>query len=247
VQVKKSDAGVKSISAMIWTAVLLAAVAAGVYLAEKLYLGPLREQQRLVSNLKTIVAELTRDIRVAEVSVVTQGGAPLQTTFKFVEVNEKREPIGGAKVFTIGGDVAYFDTLVIKFEDSFVPLDKLPLSDEILRSHLARKAIIFFRRVFSEKQKPEEGFPLDTAGEPPGPYRPGTTLSPFEQELWRDFWDLASDPRLAAGRGVRAAHGLAVYTRLQPGKYYVLEQRLAGDLTIRPVDLPAAVDLKAVQ
>jgi hypothetical protein len=142
-------------------------------------------------------------------------------------------------VFTISGDVAYFDTLVIKFEDSFMPLEKLPLSDEILRSHLARKAIIFFRRVFSEKQKPEAGFPLDIPGDPPGAYRPATALSPFEQQLWRDFWVLANNPRLAAGRGVRAAHGLAVYTRLQPGKYYVLEQRLDGDLTIRPVDLPA--------
>jgi hypothetical protein len=237
--VKKSHEGVKSVSAMIWTAVLLAAIAAGVYLAEKLYLGPLREQQRLVSNLKAIVSELTRDIRVAEVSVVDQGGDPLQTTFRFVEVNERREPLAPAKVFTISGDVAYFDTLVIKFEDSFMPLERLPLSDEILRSHLARKAIIFFRRVFSEKQKPEAGFPLDTPGDPPGAYRPGTALSPFEQELWRDFWVLANNPRLAAGRGVRAAHGLAVYTRLQPGKYYVLEQRLDGDLTIRPVDLPA--------
>ncbi len=237
---KKFDAGAKSISAMVWTAVLVAAVAAGVYLAERLYFGPLREQQRLVANLKTIVTELTRDIRVAEVSVVDQGGDPLRTTFKFVEVNERREPIGAAKVFTINGDVAYFDTLVIKFEDSFMPLEKLPLSDEVLRSHLARKAVIFFRRVFSEKQKPEEGFPLDTPGDPPGPYRPGSALTPFEQALWRDFWALASDPRLAADRGVRAAHGLAVYTRLQPGKYYVLEQRLDGDLTIRPVDLPAA-------
>jgi hypothetical protein len=58
--------------------------------------------------------------------------------------------------------------------------------------------------------------------------------------LWRDFWALANDPRLAADRGVRAAHGLAVYTRLQLRRYYVLEQRLDGDLTIRPVDLPAA-------
>ena len=234
------DAGVKSVSVMIWTAVLLAAVAAGVYLAEKLYLGPLREQQRLISNLKTIVAALTRDIRIAEVSVLNQGGAPLQTTFRFVEVDEKREPIGAPMVFTINGDVAYFDTLVIKFEDSFMPLEKLPLSEEVLRSHLARKAIIFFRRVFSEKQKPEDGFPLDASGNPPGPYRPGAVLTPFEQRLWKDFWDLANDPRLAASRGVRAAHGQAVYTKLQPGKYYVLEQRLAGDLTIRPVDLPAA-------
>jgi hypothetical protein len=240
VKVTKHHAGSKSVSVMIWIAVLLAAIAAGVYLAEKLYFGPLREQQRLIANLRTIVAELTRDIRIAEVSVVRQGGEPLRTTFRFVEVNEKREPIGEPRVFTIRGDVAYFDTLVIKFEDSFMPLEKLPLSDEVLRSQLARKAIIFFRRVFSEKQKPEDGFPLDIPGDPPAPYRPGTALTPFERQLWRDFWQLANDPRLAASRGVRAAHGLAVYTQLRPGRYYVLEQRLAGDLTIRPIDLPAA-------
>ena len=222
-------------------AVLLAVVAAGWYLAEKLYFGPLREQQRLISNLKTIVEELTRDLRVAEVYVMKQEGEPLQTTFRFVEVDEKREPIGMPKVFTINGDVAYFDTLVIKFEDSFVPVEKLPLSEDILRSYLARKAIIFFRRVFSEKQKPENGFPLDTPGDPPGPYRPGAALTPFERQLWNEFWDLANDPGLAASRGVRAAHGQAVYTKLQPGKYYVLEKRLSGDLTIRPEDLPAAV------
>lgn len=239
---KKSDAGVKSVSAIIWTAVLLAAVAAGVYLVEKLYLGPLREQQRLISSLKTMVAELTRDIRIAEVYVMNQEGEPLQTTFRFVEVDEKREHIGAPKVFTIRGDVAYFDTLVIKFEDSFTPLEKLPLSEDVLRSYLARKAIIFFRRVFSEKQKPEDGFPLDVPGNPPGPYRPGATLTPFEQQLWKDFWDLANDSRLAGSRGVRAAHGQAVYTKLQRGKYYVLEKRLAGDLTIRPIHLPAAVN-----
>jgi len=145
-------------------------------------------------------------------------------------------------LFTINGDVAYFDTLVIKFEDSFVPVERLPLSEAVLQSYLARKAIIFFRRVFSEKQKPEDGYPLDTPGNPPGPYRPGTDMTPFERQLWKEFWDLANDPKLAVRRGVRAAHGQAVYTKLQPDKYYVLEKRLSGDLTIRPVDLPAAVN-----
>lgn len=242
VRALKSAARVMSFSAMIRIAVLLAAVAAVWYMAEKLYFGPLREQQRLISNLKTIVSELTRDLRIAEVYVVNQEGEPLQTTFRFVEVDEKREPIGAPKLFTINGDVAYFDTLVIKFEDSFAPVENLPLSEDVLQSNLARKAIIFFRRVFSEKQKPEEGFPLDTPGNPPEPYRPGAAMTPFERQLWKEFWDLANDPRLAASRGVRAAHGQAVYTKLQRGKYYVLEKRLSGDLTIRPVDLPAAVN-----
>ena len=71
----------------------------------------------------------------------------------------------------------------------------------------------------------------------------GTSLrnNSFQKHLWNDFWDLATNPKLAQERGVRAAHGQAVYTKLEKGKYYVLERRLTGDLSIRPVDLPAAV------
>ena len=238
----KSAVRIRSFSLMLRLGIALAAVAAGWYFAETLYFGPLREQKLLISNLKSIVEELTRDLRIAEVFVVNQGGDPLRTTFRFVEVDEKRSPIGEPKLFTINGDVAYFDTLVIKFEETFTPVGRLPLSEDVLQSHLARKAIIFFRRVFSEKQKPEDGFPLDVPGNPPGPYRPGGAMTSLEQQLWREFWDLANDPRLAASRGVRAAHGQAVYTKLQSGKYYVLEKRLSGDLTIRPIDLPAAAN-----
>ncbi len=217
------------------------AVAVGIYFAEKLYFGPLRRQEQLVSNLKQIVEALTRDIRIAEVAVLDQSVDPTATTFRFVEVDQNRERIGEPKVFTIKGDVAYFDTLVIKFLDSYAPLKELPLKQDILDAHLANKAIIFFRRVFGEKQKPEDGFPLDTPGGIPKTYCPSQQVTVFEQNLWDEFWLLANDPKLANTRGVRAAHGQAVYTKLQPGKYYVLEQRLVGDLTIRPVDLPAVM------
>ncbi len=220
---------------------IVVAVSAGIYLAEKLYFGPLRRQEQLVANLKQIVAALTRDIRIAEVAVLDQSADPPTTTFRFVEVDEDRERIGEPKVFTINGDVAYFDTLVIKFLDSYAPLEELPLEQEVLDAHLANKAIIFFRRVFGEKQKPEDGFPLDAPGGIPETYRPSREVTPFEQKLWDEFWLLANDPKLARTRGVRAAHGQAVYTKLQPGKYYVLEQRLVGDLTIRPMELPAVM------
>jgi hypothetical protein len=186
--------------------------------------------------------EMTRDVRIAEVLVTEQGGDPLQTTLRFLEVDENRNPVGEPKEITIPGDVAYFDTLVIKFEDSFLPKEALPLDEGALNAQLSRKAIIFFRRIFSEKQKPEEGFPLDTPGSPPGVYRPASAISPFENRLWREFWEIANNPQLAAARGVRAAHGQAVYTRLIKGKRYILERRTMGDLTIRPADSDTAFE-----
>jgi hypothetical protein len=116
------------------------------------------------------------------------------------------------------------------------------LDAEVLQTHLDRKAIIFFRRIFSEKQKPEDGYPIDTPGSPPAVYRSAMEASSFEKMLWNDFWDLANNPKTAAGRGVRAAHGQAVYIKLLPGRRYVLEQRLTGDLTIRPLDSSAFPD-----
>ncbi len=225
-------------------AIVVVLLAVGVYIANKYYFEPMREQQRLIENLEAIVYELTKDIRIAEVYVTDQGGDPLRTSFRFIEIDENGEPLHSPREMTISGDVAYFDTLVIKFEDSYTPIEKLPLSTEVLRTHLSKKAIIFFRRVFSEKQKPEDGFPLDVPGGPPDVYRVGSRTTPFEQQLWSDFWEMANDPKLAANRGVRAAHGQAVYTKLLAGKHYVLEQRLMGDLTIRPLNQPVGIDDK---
>jgi hypothetical protein len=221
---------------------LLTLVAACLYLGNKYYLEPMREQQRLVQTLKAVVLELTRDVRIAEVQVTEQGGDPLRTTLRFLEVDENRNPVGEPKEVTIPGDVAYFDTLVIKFEDAFSPGEALPLSEEVLNAQLSRKAIIIFRRIFSEKQKPEDGFALDTPGLPPGVYQPASALSPFENQLWREFWEIANNPQLAASRGVRAAHGQAVYTRLIKGNRYILERRILGDLTIRPADIDTSFE-----
>lgn len=231
----------KRIALLVLALLAIAAGAGGVYLAEKLYYGPLREQQRLVANLKTIVEQLTRDIRMAEVAVVSQTAEPLKTTFRFIEVDAKGQAVSAAKTFTVAGEEVYFDALVIKFEEPFKPLSDLPLKQQELAPPLMNKAIIFFRRVFSDKQKPEDGFPLDAPGQPPEPYRHKAAASAFEQQLWAQFWELANDSKLAKEHGVRAAHGQAVSMKLQAGKYYVLEQRLTGDMTIRPVDVPAVL------
>jgi len=221
--------------------ILLLAVSAGsggIYLADKMYWGPMREQQRLVANLKAIVEQLTKDVRIAEVDVISQ--TPERTKFKFVEVSEKGDTIGDPKVFDIEGDEVYFDSLVIKFEEPFSALQEAQLKQKDLADQFVNKSIIFFRRVFGSKQKPEDGFALDTPGAAPGVY--GTNApTTLERNLWKQFWELASDPKVAKAAGVRAAHGQAVYTRLKKDKMYILEKRASGDLTIKPMEKPAVL------
>ena len=77
----------RSAAAMI---VLLAAIGAGgggVYLADQLYYGPMREQKQLIENLKSIVDKLTKDQRIAQVMVTEQTTEPLTTTVRFQEVD----------------------------------------------------------------------------------------------------------------------------------------------------------------
>ena len=222
----------------------IAAGAGGVFLADKLYYQPMLEQKRLVANLETIIQELTRTVRVAEVYVLEQTQNPVKTTFKFVEVNDQREPIGDAKMFTVDGDVVYFDALVMKFEQPFDAFDKLPLKEtdkKELAARMVKKSIISFRRVFGEKQKPADGFPLDTPGQVPAAYRSNLSSEKYEQELWNGFWELANNPKLARERGVYTAEGEAVYKPLHKDKYYVIEQSISGGLNIVTQDLPAAI------
>jgi hypothetical protein len=225
-----------------WSVFALLAIAAGTggwYLADRLYYQPLREQRQMVENLRGIVERLTKQTRIAEVAVVSQTDNPQRTTFKFVEVDAKLNPLHAPLEFTIDGDVAYFDTLAIKFQQSFVPLDEDRLKIKEVADLMPRASLILFRRVFGEKQKPEDGFPLDSPNETPAAYQSAAPPSEFEQKLWREFWQLANDPKLAESRGVYAAHGQAVYTQLQRGKTYLLERTLSGDLTIRPQALSA--------
>jgi hypothetical protein len=231
-----SDEGFRPKNLIIFFCVLLLAGAggAGAYLAEVLYLRPMREQRVLVENLKSIVAQFTRDYRKAEIEVVSQSEQPLRTAFKFTEVNEQGDALSEPRAFTVEGDVAYFDALVIKFEEPFKPLDELPLKQEHLAEPLLHKALIVFRRVFGEKQKPEDGFPLDQPGAAPGVYAT-KDQSALERKLWSQFWQLANDLKLAREHGVRAAHGQAVYTKLVLGKRYIIEQRVTGEMTIKPV------------
>lgn len=177
-------------------------------------------------KLETANILLKRTRRLAEISdiVITkqEGSDEINTTFSFTEIDLAGNPIGEKRTFTIKGDVLYIDTLVIKFEDSFVE------QGDILKG----SALCLFNRLFGEKQKPEDGFRIDAVGETPTPYKlDSPESSEFEKELWANFWKLAQDPQYAKKMGVRAAHGAAPSMKLQAGATYKLEMRNTGELT----------------
>jgi hypothetical protein len=170
--------------------------------------------------------------RLARLTVLEQHddatlGMPV-SKIEFVEINDDGQPIGPAKQFDIQGDIVYVDYLNVTFDDKYVEQSDLDRAT----------SICLFQRIFGEHQQAVDGFQLDEVGTRPTAYSRGTPMSDFEKKIWSDFWLIANDPQRAADMGIFAAHGAAVYQRVQPSATYELELRASGGLTIRPVDAP---------
>jgi hypothetical protein len=148
-----------------------------------------------------------------------------RTKFRFVEIDNDGNPTAKEKDFSITGKEIYFDCLAIKFEDEYVE------KGDALRG----KALLLFRRVFSNNQKPEEGLPLDERGSQPEIYAAKEAPSAFERDLWTRFWEYSNDAKLAKEKGVRAIHGDAPYIRPVKNMVYNLELRATGEVSIRPM------------
>lgn len=193
----------------------------------------LEVKRREIQQLQTALRLLKVDHRVAIVDVLKQTGSKetkdLRTQFAFTELDGKGNALDKARVFTVDGDLAYVDALVVKFTDEAVE------TADPLRS----TSLCLFRRVFGENQKPSEGFALDAVGAQPARYRDGQQQPEFEKELWQKFWDYANNPEAARKKGVRAAHGEAPYQKLIPGKRYRVLLRSSGGLTFEPDTAPS--------
>src|SRR5438270_7687574 len=109
------------------------------------------EKQRL----QTAVERLCAEKRVAEVLVTEQSQVEgkLRTTLLFVEYARDGSPLP-AKTFTINGNAAHIDAMVIKFDRGLVA------TDDALRGH----SVALFHRLFADDQPPDDGFPIDEPG-----------------------------------------------------------------------------------
>jgi hypothetical protein len=225
----------------LWLALLVGAAAAGIYLADRLLIAPQRLLRRQIEEQKFEIARLEGEKqrletyikllrfteRKARIEVLDQHpdekGAPI-TRIRFTEIDAAGAPVTAAREFTLTGQEVYIDTLAIKFEDHFVEQG----------DPLKGRALMLFRRVFTSLMRPEEGFILDRAGQPPEVYAREKAPTDFERNLWSRFWELANDEALARQAGVRAIHGDAPYTRLEPGRIYHVTLRSTGEVSITP-------------
>lgn len=230
----------------IWSALLVGAGAGGIYLADQLVLAPRRRMEvkvaRLESDnlrLKTYLKLLEHTERRAQLEVISQWKDPAGETvnkLRFTELDPRGGVVGAQRELELKGDEVYVDTLVIKFEDHFVE-EGDPLKG---------KALLLFRRIFTNRMKPDEGYVLDRNGVPPEIYTAEKAPSAFERDLWMKFWEVANSERLAKQAGVKAVHGQAIYSKLVPNMVYTLMMRSTGELVIPAPRTPLDASTAAV-
>jgi hypothetical protein len=225
----------------VWSVVLVAVAAAGVYLAYELVVKPQRalqdqiseqketilkleqEKQRLEAYLK-ILKHIDRRARIEVLRQAKDQQGNLQTTIRFTEIDDTGKPMNVSREMTLPGLEVYFDTLVIKFDDYFIEQG----------DPFKGRALMLFRRIFSSTMRAEDGFVIDIEGQAPEVYAEQQASSAFEKDLWKRFWELANDEKLAKERNVRAIHGDAPYMRLEPDRVYEICLRSTGEVIITP-------------
>jgi hypothetical protein len=229
------------VGSFVWSVVLVAVAAGSIYLAYQLVILPRRALQDQIQEQRETIGKLEQEKqrlevylkilqhidRRARVEVLRQTKDPqgnLQTTIRFTETDDSGKPIAISRELTLPGQDVYFDTLVIKFDDHFVE------NGDPLKGH----ALMLFRRIFSSNMRAEDGFVIDKEGQPPEIYAEQQAPSAFEKDLWKRFWDIANDEKLAKEHGVRAIHGDAPYMRLEPDRVYEVALRSTGEVIITP-------------
>ena len=189
-----------------------------------------KQKQKLEEEkhqLQTAVERLSDEKRVAEVLVTDQAesGGQLKTTLLFVEYGRDGASLP-PKTFTIEGNSAHIDALVIKFDRGLIA------ANDPLRGH----SVALFRPLFGDTQPPEKGFTIDEPGQIPTVYRGDPKTPPaqiaFERDLWQNFWRLAEDKTYRAEKGVRVANGQGIWGPFAPDRLYTVTLDSDGGLNL---------------
>lgn len=183
---------------------------------------------REVARLEVANRFLRLDHRVARIEVIDQSpiegeDGAVETTIVFTEIDPEGEAMGQGETMVIRGKQLYIDSMVVKFDDSFIE------AGDALRG----TSVAVFKRLFSDAVAPEAGIPIDSKNKHPLPFRGDDLPDPMYADLFERIWDYANDPEAAAELGVRAIQGEAPSIEARPGKIYRIELRQSGGLTIR--------------
>lgn len=194
------------------------------YLGRGFYYRAITVHELLNENkhLKKAITNLTYEDQIGYAKVISQepNDGKIFTTLKFVETarDDKLKTVL-EKEYTIEGDIVYFDALIVKFGDKMVMDGKT-------------KALYLWRRVYSEKMAPEQGFAIEEPGTEPQRYGDLLKVLPMKQKrlFWSNIWDLANDPDKLKEYDIKAIYGNAVYSRLREGLIYVFKINPAGQV-----------------
>jgi hypothetical protein len=194
------------------------------YLGRGFYYRAITIHELLTENkhLKQAITNLTYEDQIGYAKVIAQepNGGKILTTLKFIETarDDKLKTVL-EKEYTIEGDIVYFDALIVKFGDKMVMDGKT-------------KALYLWRRVYSDKMAPEQGFAVEEPGAEPQRYGDLLKVLPIKQKqlFWTHIWDLANDPDKLKEHDIEAIYGNAVYSKLKKGLIYVFKISPSGQV-----------------
>jgi hypothetical protein len=206
---------------LLWMLVLGIAVGAGIYASNKFpKVVTIFDLLTGSAQLKRALSNLTTETIIGYAKVLKQEtrDGKLYTHLQFVEAdpNDPAERVL-TKEYEVEGDVVYFDALIVKIPNELVMDGK-------------GRSLYIWRRVYGEKQTPEQGFPIEVPGAQPARYRDiCNQLSLKDCNLfWSEIWTLSNDPEHLKRVGVEAIYGNAVYRKLKPGLVYVFKINSSG-------------------
>ncbi|MHC4638051.1 MAG: hypothetical protein ACYTBV_11205 [Planctomycetota bacterium] len=175
-----------------------------------------KELQEAITNLKS-----ENQIGYAKVISQVETEGKIITKLKFVET-DREDMLKRVleKEYEMEGDIIHFDALIVKFDEKLVIDGK-------------ERALYLWRRVYSSKMRPEDGFAIETQGDEPKRYADisSSKLNLKDKSLfWKEIWKLADDKESLAEYGVSAIYGNVVYHKVQPGLVYVFKISSTGSL-----------------
>ncbi|MHC4781626.1 MAG: hypothetical protein ACYSPJ_02970 [Planctomycetota bacterium] len=173
-------------------------------------------------ELKTAITNLSQEEQIGYAKVLSQETREGQLFTKILFVEADPEDFTKhilRKEYEIQGDVIHFDTLIVTFGSELVMDGK-------------ERAMYLWRRIYGEKQTPEQGFPIETEGNPSPRYTQLCEKLSIEdgQLFWDEIWKLSNNPKRLENIGIKAVYGNAIYRQLKPGLIYIFKVSSTGSL-----------------
>jgi hypothetical protein len=208
---------------LIFYLVLLVPAAVVIFLlARKVYDAQIREK---------VIDRLKADSRAAEVIVtkteLEEKTGKILTTIKFLEYAVDGRPLS-PRYFTFYGNIIQFQALVIRFRDGLVEAG----------DRVKGKSAYVFLKAFVLADRETQIFPITNVYDIPRGYKIEGLINPYEETLWREFWNYALNPDRRAREGIKNAQIEAPGSLFLPGTIYTIRIEHDGGMRIDAQPIP---------